>query len=185
MKKLHALGLAISAAMCIPLAAQADDGRIIFNGALTGQTCTIGPNGGSFTVTLPTITTANLKGSPYAGATNFSIQLTQCPSGINSFVTFFEAAANVDLATGKLKNTDTGTGAATNVEIALTNADDTPIDLTKPTTMQGVQSVPIASSGPSTAHFIAKYFDSSPVGNTTGPTVGSVRSYVDYSLVYN
>ncbi|MFZ4482149.1 MAG: fimbrial protein, partial [Rhodoferax sp.] len=49
MKKLHALGLAISAALCVPMAAHAVDGKITFNGALTGQTCTISPAGGSFT----------------------------------------------------------------------------------------------------------------------------------------
>lgn len=184
MKKLHILGLAISAALCAPMAAHAVDGKITFNGALTGQTCTIGPTGGSFTVTLPTITTANLAGAVYAGATNFSIDVTQCPTGINSYVAYFEAGATVDLATGKLKNKATGSGAATFVEIALFNADDTGINLGAPTGAQGVATAPV-TNGSGKAHFIAKYFDSSPAGNITGPTVGSVESYVNYSLVYN
>ena len=187
MKKLHALGLAISAALCIPLAAHATDGRITFNGALSAQTCTISPAGGSFAVTLPTITAASLAGSPYGGATNFSIDVSACPTGINSYVAYFEAGANVDMTNAKLKNTDTGTGAATFVEIDLTNADGSPIDLRKPTTLQGVTPAPV-TGGKGSAHFFARYFDAGgPVvgGPSTVPTAGSVHSYVDYSLVYN
>jgi major type 1 subunit fimbrin (pilin) len=179
MKKIHILGVAISAAMCVPMAAQASDGIINFTGALTAQTCTInGGAGKDFTVALPTVSTANFTGlGSVAGATNFSINVTAC-MGVTGYTAYFEANQNIDLTNGKLKNTDTS--GPQNVQIELLNAANTatPIDLSKPSGSQGVTPGTFANNA-GTSNFIARYY-------ATGATsAGAVASQVTYSLVYN
>jgi major type 1 subunit fimbrin (pilin) len=179
MKKIHILGVAISAAMCVPMAAQASDGIINFTGALTAQTCTInGGAGRNFTVALPTVSTANFTGdTKTAGATNFSINVTEC-IGVTGYTAYFEANQNINLNTGRLKNTNTS--GAQNVEIELLNAANTatPIDLTKPFGSQGVTAGTFTNPA-GTSNFIARYYA------TGATTAGLVASQVTYSLVYN
>jgi major type 1 subunit fimbrin (pilin) len=180
MKKNHILGVAISAAMCVPMAAQASDGTINFTGLLTAQTCTInGGAGKDFTVALPTVSTANFTGAgSVAGATNFAIDVTACTAGVTGYTAYFEANQNIDLTNGKLKNT--AAGGAQFVEIELLNAANTatPIDLSKPTGSQGVTAGTFATPT-GTSNFIARYYA------TGATTAGSVASQVTYSLVYN
>ena len=180
MKKLNILGLAISAALCIPMAAQASDGTITFTGELTDSTCTInGGAGKDFTVALPKVSVADLAAAgKTAGATNFSINVTACSASVGGYTAYFEATPNVNLADGRLMNTTTA--GAKFVEIELLNQANTAvaINLTKGTGLQGV--TPGTFTYPAgTSNFIARYY-------ATGvSTSGLVNSSITYSLVYN
>jgi major type 1 subunit fimbrin (pilin) len=187
MKKLHILGLAISAALCIPMAAQASDGAITFTGELTDQTCTVnGGAGKDFNVALPKISTTLLKVlGDTAGATNFAINVTQCSASILGYTAYFEASQNINVVDGKLVNTKPS--GALNVEIELLNqANTSVINLSKASTFQGVTAgtftagtVTPATFGVGTSNFIARYY-------ATGvTTAGLVTSSITYSLVYN
>lgn len=179
MKKLNILGLAISAALCVPMAAMASDGTITFTGELTDQTCTInGGAGKDFNVALPKVSVANLAAAgKTAGATNFSINVTACSASVLGYTAYFEATPNVNLADGKLINPTTA--GAKFVEIELLNqANMTAINLAKGTGLQGV--TPGTFTNPAgTSNFIARYY-------ATGvSTSGMVNSSITYSLVYN
>jgi major type 1 subunit fimbrin (pilin) len=180
MKKIHILGVAISAAMCVPMAAQASDGIINFTGQLTAQTCTInGGVGKDFVVALPTVSIANFTGvNSVAGATNFSINVTGCETTIAGYKAYFEANQNINLVGGRLKNT--AAGGAQFVEIELLNAANTatPFDLTKPSGSQLVTAGTFTNPA-GTSNFIARYYA------TGATTAGAVASQVTYSLVYN
>jgi major type 1 subunit fimbrin (pilin) len=123
-------------------AAFASDGTITFTGLITGQTCSISGNGrpaGDFTVVLPNVSTSTLNtGGNTAGRAPFNIQLTGCTPNAGNVAVYFEPGANVDLATGRLKNstvavpaagTNPGVKAAGNVQIGLLNSDMTNISV--------------------------------------------------------
>jgi major type 1 subunit fimbrin (pilin) len=175
MKKIHILGVAISAAMCVPMAAQASDGTITFTGVLNTTTCTVttGTNG-SFGVVLPTLATSTLAAAGVtAGTTAFSISVGSC-AGPGSFTTFFESGASTD-PTGRLNST----GVATNVQLQLLNSDNSIINAAAAPGAQGVIAAPITGTpGVGTARFAVRYY-------ATGvTTAGSVGSAVTYSMSY-
>nr|WP_242880400.1 fimbrial protein [Stenotrophomonas maltophilia] len=66
-----------------PLAANAADGTITFNGKVTDKTCTIStPGGKDFAVNLPTVSKNTLAtAGAVAGRTPFAINLTKCSAG--------------------------------------------------------------------------------------------------------
>ena len=180
MKKLHILGLAISAALCAPMAAQASTGTITFAGALKSSTCVVtAPGAGSFTVTLPTLATSALGAlGSVAGATPFSITVSNCESGITSFTPFFEAGLYTDYTSGRL-NIATGAGNATNVQLQLLNSDLSVIDVAKAYGSQNVHSTTVSGTpGSGTGTYVVRYYS---LGSATA---GTVSSSVTYSMVY-
>ena len=186
MKKLHILGVAISAVLCVPMVAQASDGTIGFDGALTDSTCSVttGNPAGSFAVTLPTLSASLLASSgKTAGTTAFKIIVANCgsTSTVTKFRPFFETGPTIDFATGFLKNT---TGGATFVELELVNTDGSLIDprLSVDTTGagQGVQNTTFTlGAGGGVGYYAVRY-------HATGTaTPGTVISTVMYSMIYN
>lgn len=164
------------AAIGLSTAALAADGTVNFTGKVTAQTCTVADGSKDKTVTLPTVPTSALASSgTTAGDTAFTLQLTDCSAG--DVYTYFLPGANV-LANGNLKNT-AGTSAATNVEIALYNADNSKILLGQPAASQNSKPVNLSAGGQDASmNYVAKYF-------ATGvSTAGDVASSVDFNIAY-
>lgn len=158
-----------------PGAANAVDGTITINGAVTGSTCTVAVNGtAANTVTLPTVSTSALNASgTTAGQTPFSIALSGCSAGITKAATYFEAGPNVTAA-GRLKNT----GTASNVDVQLVYSDNSAVAVGQPAPTSGAGSVAVAG-GAATMNYYARYY-------ATGvATAGNVSSTVQFSMIYN
>jgi major type 1 subunit fimbrin (pilin) len=172
MKKI-ALGLLIGASL-YSVNALASDGNLVVTGNVTANTCTpAGTAGKDVTVTLPAVgTTALATAGAVAGATPFSISLTNCPAGVAKAQTIFEANANIDTVTGNLKNAG---GTASNVQIQLLS--DT-MKLINLNTNDNSQVVAV-SNGKATMSYYARYV---AVGGAA--TAGSVTAIGMYSIAY-
>jgi major type 1 subunit fimbrin (pilin) len=160
-----------------PQAAQASDGTININGAVTGSTCTVKINGAASpaTITLPTVSTSALNAAgTTAGQTAFAINLTACTAAITKAATFFENGANVNAA-GRLVNT--GTTSAT-VDVQLLNNDNSVITVGSPAPSGGAGSFAVSSNAATLSYF-ARYYATAAAG------AGSVASTVQFSRIYN
>ena len=180
-----ALGVALAGAA---MAATPDGGTITFTGEVTDVTCTIkggaGTNGGAnnFLVALAaaeasTLATVGATANPKA----FSVEIgghsgdTGCPGGKISTMSFSTASPQIDAATGALRNALVN--EATNVEIQLTDASGTAIDLADPTYNQDVT---MPATGPGVLEFQAQYL---AVGGAATP--GLISTSVVYGVTYN
>lgn len=172
------LALATAAAALSPMVASASDGTITFQGAVKATTCAVtAPS--SFTVTLPTVSVGTLASSgAVAGATRFAIAISGCSGSETQANAFFEAGSTVDAITGRLKNA-TGSGRATNVDLQLTTAAGTPIDLSKASGAQYTPQTGNIVSNAATLEYAVRYY------SLGGASAGTVESSVTYSVVYN
>jgi major type 1 subunit fimbrin (pilin) len=153
-------------------------GVLTINGQITAQTCTVSGNGqgNNFTVTLPTVSAAELSSAgSTAGSTGFNIALTNCTPATGNVRTFWEYGANT-LSDGNLLNN----GTATKVEVQLQdyNGSQQTIDVSKADGAQNSQVVAIAS-GAANLKYAAQYI--APAG---GATAGTVTTNVTYSMSY-
>jgi major type 1 subunit fimbrin (pilin) len=141
-----------------------------FTGTYTATTCAVSSN--DLTVTLPILSTRSLSSAgKTAGATVFNISM-QCPSGVTGARVYFESGGATDPTTGNLNPQAVGGSAsATNVQVMLANADGTPIKAGDRSTMQVI---PITSTAPTSANFIASYYA------TGQATAGVVNTFVTY-----
>jgi major type 1 subunit fimbrin (pilin) len=169
------LALATAAAALTPMISSASDGTITFTGAVQAVTCAITtPN---LNVTLPTVSTSALgAANATAGATRFVIAINNCTGIQTNANAYFEAGPNVDSTTGRVKN---ATGTATNVDLELTTAAGTKIDLSKAYGSQYTGQTGNIVSGSATLEYAVRYFA------TAAATAGSVISTLSYSVVYN
>lgn len=186
-----ALIVGFGVAAFAPQAANASDGTITFSGKINAETCTVTIDGGTAneTVTLPTVSPTAF-GTPAtlgatAGWTAFTFQLAACDTAnaTAKVVPYFEHGPNVDMKTGYLKNTATGVGAATNVEIIL-SSDGTlagKVDLSKRAGAQSPPTLAVLASGNPAFIYYAGYV----MPTATPPTAGDVTATVTYSLSYN
>lgn len=175
MKKLLTTASAALLLAGIAAQAQAADGTINFTGNITDSSCTPSVSGGTSTgtVTLPTVSTKSLAtANATAGATQFSIALTGCSGTATKAATWFEAGSTVDAASGRLTN-KTGSGFATNVQVALHNADDTPIVIGR----SASTAVDIVNQG-ATMNLNARYYATAAAG------AGKVETSVNYTIQY-
>lgn len=167
-------GLLFAFAVFVPLMAQASDGTITIAGTVTTATCTITAPA-SFTVTLPTMSTAQLGAAGVtAGNTNFSVAVTGCTGSPATATMYFEAGANVNTVNGRLNNT----GSAANVQIQLLNASGVVVDLSKAAGAQNATAASIVSNA-ATMSYTARYYATAAAG------VGTVASTITYSVIYN
>lgn len=175
MKKLHILGVAISAVLCVPMVAQASDGTITFTGALKATTCSVtAPTLGTFVVTLPIMSTLTLNAAgKTAGDTAFSITVANCTGSEANFTPYFESGATTDPLSGRLINT----GVATNVQLQLLNASGTIINAAAGAGAQNVAATSI-NSGTGIGRYAVRYYA------TGATTAGTVASTVTYSMSY-
>lgn len=176
--KLSAVALIISSAFATN--ALAVDGTITINGKITDTTCNVSVDNGSSstTVTLPTVSASALPNSgDTAGATPFSISLAGCTGSAVKASTNFEAGAFTDAATGRL-NIDNASGAATNVQVELLNADRQAI-VAGASQAAGQNDIAVdISSGTATLNYFAQYYATGTVG------AGAVATQVDYTITY-
>lgn len=180
MKKL-ALAMSVVAVMAAISGAQAaSTGTITFNGELTANTCdvSIEGQGADAVVTLPILGINQLPAaSRTAGSTRFNMELTECVGTKAS--AFFEAGTTV-LATGRLSNLETGTTAATEVELQLrdgSHAAQNVINVGSSSQVTDTTYVDI-STGTATLPYLVEYYA------TGATTAGLVSSNVVYSIQY-
>ena len=175
--KITSILAAVTAATVIAATAQASDGVITFNGAITATTCSIATGGnGSFTVNLPTVQTTAFSGpGKTAGNTGFTIDLANCTPNSGNVRAFFEMGPTVDTTTNGLLNSN---GTATNVEVQLLDNSNAVIAVGADAQDSG----PFAIGADGSAHLVysAQYLSTNGV-----PTAGSVSTTVTYSLNYN
>ncbi|QRX83427.1 fimbrial protein [Glaciimonas sp. PAMC28666] len=172
--------LAFCASQALTQSAFASDGTMTINGKITAATCVVSGNGaatGTFTLTLPTVSTTalNVAGAT-AGHTLFNIALSACSTPSQLVHTYFEAASTADAVTGRLYNAASAT--ATNVEVALMNKDRTAILVGFPDSTQNSNAITTVSNA-GTMYYIAAYY-----ANGGASTAGTVASTVSYSVVY-
>lgn len=179
-RKIIALATIFSAAFAG--SSMAYDGTITFTGKVVAQTCrvTTGANG-NFTVTLPTVSEKALAATGQTtGLTPFSIDLTDCTTGVNGasqVKAYFEPGASTDFNTNNLKNIQAN--GANNVQIQLLNSDGaSTILLGKDVAGQDVQAEAIGADGSATLRYMAQYYA------TGQSTAGDVKATVNYTIAY-
>ncbi|MCR3970916.1 type 1 fimbrial protein [Aeromonas veronii] len=182
-KKIVNLGLLVALGMNVAAANAASSGTITFNGEITGSTCDVSIDGGAAdaTVTLPTVAdTALAAAGSTTGKTNFIMSLTNCAAAGN-VAAFFQAGATVENTTGRLKQMATGTTAATNVSLQLSDGfTDKPIFVGNSSQISG-NHFEAMSGDPSEEIRLAyevEYYAEDAV------TPGLVNSQVVYNLQY-
>ncbi|WP_244193973.1 fimbrial protein [Bordetella genomosp. 12] len=183
----------------MPTPARAVDGTITINGEIIDQTCKI--NGKeppeNIRVVLPKISTSALKSvGDTAGATAFTIKLSDCPDSLTGNVkAHFEPGLTTDYANGSLyaytettavttaasKIPDSPGAKVDNLGIQLANYDGSKITLgTQSPVGVGVPLTANAGKKEATLRYLASY-----VKTGTGTIKsGKVVSYVQYSIVY-
>lgn len=164
-----------------PLAANAADGTITFNGKVTDKTCTIStPGGKDFAVNLPTVSKNTLAtAGAVAGRTPFAINLTKCSAG--NVATYFEPGSTVDFNSGRLVN-QSSANAATNVQLQLLGSNNQflPIKAAGAGLAQtNSQWVTVGTDGSADLNYYAEYYA------TAAATPGDVTSSVNYTIIYN
>ncbi|WP_171963046.1 fimbrial protein [Bordetella trematum] len=203
---LHPTRLALMLLLSANLpAAHAVDGTITINGEITETTCKINGNAPpkNVIVNLPKISTTALKNKgDTAGATLFTLELTDCPESLSGTVkAYFEPGITTDYSSGDLyaytysasidttSSSTTGTAIpsrssatkASNVEIQLANTDGTAIKVGDDASKaKGATLVAADSKKKATLRYLARYIKSGDGTVTTGKLV----TYVQYSIVY-
>lgn len=173
--------------MFSPIAAQAVDGKVTFNGEIITNTCTVISGDKDKIVTLPTVQVSALSAANQtAGTTPFTIGLENCASDSNVSV-YFEPNEYVSTE-GRLKNSIPSGGndnGADNVDIELLNNNHGVIDLANQTidpetgkVNGGNSTVVTPVDGSATLPFYARYFATDPA------KAGKVSSYVNFTIVY-
>lgn len=179
----------------VAMQASASDGQINFTGKITATSCTFTggsgttqATGSNITVNLdPVSTTALAAAGNTAGDHAFQVVFgasggNNCTDGTKVKLNFDAsgiptgfATTMVNSATGNLKNT-TATGAATNVEVGLTTASGSAIN------MYTNGNAPQASinGGKATLDYVAHY-----VATGGAASAGDVSTAVMYSVLYN
>lgn len=163
-----------------PGTAQAQNGDLTFNGAVTAVTCDVsfdGVIGTDATVTLPTVAAASLKAGQSGGRTPVVVRVSGsdavCSSDRLSVALNTDRSAN--LLNGRLRNGVLGLGGGTNAVVGLRDAQDAPIDLTGGAILR-----PVASVGDVTEFtFFAEYFAD---GHDVIP--GAFQAPMGYTLNY-
>ncbi|MBE1161436.1 fimbrial protein [Dyella acidiphila] len=182
---------AVIGGLLFAASAHASDGTITFTGSVTANSCTIKINGGSATATvaLPAVSSSQLDAAgKTAGSTKITFDLADCVSGdaaaTGAVKAFFEAGANVDVASGRLNNTASGTGAAKNVQLELVNSDDSVIKVGDVSSIKGgtltAGAAPNDKKSSAQFAYAVRYFKSG--ADAVG--AGTVSSSVTYSVVY-
>lgn len=161
-------------------AAHAVDGTINFTGTVTADTCTIDINDQTNpTLNLGTVNTVDLAKSGDTGpATNFTLNLTSCPTTVTAASVTF--SGNQDSTMNTAFTNEAIEGAATNVGVQLydgANTEVSPDEVIDVTSALTPNSDATASEAhiPFTARMIA-------VGDAA--SAGSLVSHADYTISY-
>lgn len=161
-------------------AAHAVDGTINFTGTVTADTCTIDINDQTNpTLNLGTVNTTDLAAAGDTGpATNFTLNLTACPSTVTAAnVTF---SGNADSAMNSAFANEAVDGAAGNVGVQLFDSasakvsPDQSVDVTS-------YLAPSADGSSSEAHIP---FTARMIAVSQAATAGALTSHADYTISY-
>jgi major type 1 subunit fimbrin (pilin) len=173
--------LAALIAVPVGVASAANDGTIEITGRIVATTCQVegkppGENAANKLVALGDISSTVLAtAGQTAGDRGFSIVIggnSECTDGASAKVRFDPASPALDRETGRL-NVDPVVGAATNVQVQITEQDGTPIN------MYTQDSKPVTISGNvAKVELMARYYS---LGNITG---GLANSRVGFQIVY-
>ncbi|HHG8774973.1 TPA: fimbrial protein [Raoultella planticola] len=192
MKKQTTRMAVISAALAlagISMNATAADGTITFQGTVTSSACTTivgaAPAGGSpgstTIVNLPPVSadTLNAVSGTYAGHTAFTIQLTGCQAAgtLNSVRATFATASPAAGDSTVMSNT--ASGGADDVAVAILTQQSAPIHLNGGTQLDPGAALPTGSAGAVTLNYLAAYKSLS-----TAVTPGPVTGIADYVISY-
>lgn len=160
--------------------AHATDGTINFTGTVTADTCTVAVNDQTNpTLNLGTVNATDLAAAGDTGpATNFTLNLTSCPTTVTAAnVTF---SGNADSALDTAFKNEATSGAATNVGVQLYNADASKVT---PDTAVDVSTYLTADAGGSTES-AAVPFTARMIAVAAKATAGSLVSHADYTISY-
>lgn len=180
----------VLAALPLVLASQvqaADGGTIDFTGNVTANTCNIAVAGTALTapnsasITLDSVNnTSLLTAGAVAGTKAFSIAVSGCLAGNNSFITLFTPLAADVTPTGKLINK--AAGGANNVVLEILNSTNTAVNLfnSTPATQQGttLAATSTITNGSGTQNYKVQYLAT----GVAGP--GAVSASLPFTLSY-
>lgn len=181
------VGLSILAVLGLgnTVANAASSGTITFNGELTDSTCDVEVNGQSSdaSVTLPTVSIKQLtQPGNTAGRTAFNMKLSDCvvgtEGGHSKVAAFFQPGATVDLATGRLKNTNTSGATMVDLQLLDVTGNYSAINVGNTDQVESMGYVDIESDGSAVLPYAVEYYAN---GQTTP---GTVTSSVVYNLQY-
>jgi major type 1 subunit fimbrin (pilin) len=162
--------VAVVAAIGFAPTAQAASGTIAITGKVLADTCVVAVNGGS-TVVLPTVMKSDLATvGAVAGATNFTVGLTNCDTNTTSATMAF-SGGSINSSTGNLDNT---APSGSNVQVQLLSGAS--VVNTSDNTNAPVITV---TSGTGSTTMTAQY-----VAATAAATAGLVSSSVNFTLTY-
>lgn len=160
--------------------AHAADGTINFTGTVTSDTCTVSVNDQTNpTLNLGTVNAADLASAGQTGpATNFTLNLTSCPSSVTTAnVTF---TGNADAAMNTAFTNEATSQAAANVGVQLYDA---AAKVVTPDTAVDVSSY-LKASTDGTTESAAIPFTARIVAVADTATAGSLVSHADYTISY-
>jgi major type 1 subunit fimbrin (pilin) len=175
----------ISTIALTSMQAQAADGTITINGAVSDTTCSInGAASGTpadVTATLPTVTAGALSSAgATAGTSNLGdikLVLSGCSGTATKAVARFENGPNVDQSSGNLIN-KAASSPATNVQVRLLNAKLQPINVLTNLNNDVATNGAAISGNAATLNYFAQYFA------TGKATAGNVATSVQYTMQY-
>lgn len=154
--------------------ASAVDTTITITGKVTAAACTIN-NGGSYTITMPDVSAAQLSAPTSYGAWEvFDVTLSSCPAGTSTVTATFDGTPDSQDAQ-KYANS-TGAGNAKNVSVQVQNRSGIVSDKGKNSTM----TVDVDESKNATFDLQVRPY--STLGNAT---VGSINTVVLLNFSYN
>ena len=172
------LFIAVVPLLLTTAATAADTASFTVEGRIIEASCTIEVVGttGANIVLESQRTTALTASGVTAGRKAFQIKVHGCVTGAK-IIYFDNTHANITTTGGRLKNTATGTGAATGVDLQLLRHDNTAINLSLPKATQNA--TPSATPGATAAtaaiyNFAIEYYATAQV------TVGSVTSSLTF-----
>lgn len=139
-------------------------------------TCNVDPGSVGKTVTLPSVTAAQLTANPTPGATSFSLQLVNCPANQKVFINL--NTANPYTSVNGVIAPTTGTGYASNVGVQILNADGTTPVTFGDDPAQAINTGTTSGSSYAINLFARYYRTATPV------TGGSVKGIATYTINY-
>jgi major type 1 subunit fimbrin (pilin) len=177
---LVAAGLTLMAPAAQALQNPGPDGTITFTGKVIAQTCKVNSNGSgtaNATVALPSVLTTNLATTgDVAGKTPFSIVISGCDASLGTAQAYW-SGANVDAATGNLKNASGGGNS--NVQVQMLNAGNAVMPLNGATATAQNSQVVNLNNGGATLNYSAQY-----IAATAPANAGAVNTSVAFTVIY-
>lgn len=182
MKKLALISVLAVAGMAQAQYSGQYDGKVIFNGEVIDQTCTVKTDKGTQTIVLEKVPVSKLgSAGKVAGGKPFQIDLENCKTdSANQLVRAeFRSSPHVDAANAyTLKNTKEGQGGyATKVNLRLKESNGTPIRIGDASYTDN-QFKDLGRQAAGKIDYSVEYY------STGIATVGKVESEVEYSIVY-